>query len=46
MRQKCAYPNRVHRTAMVAAILMEISEDWQSAGKRYVVFNNENVIDE
>jgi hypothetical protein len=24
---------------------MEISEDWQSAGKRYVVFNEETAIE-
>jgi hypothetical protein len=29
----------------VSAILMEISEDWQSAGKRYVVFNKESAIE-
>jgi hypothetical protein len=29
----------------VSAILMEISEDWQSAGKRYVVFNKEPAIE-
>ena len=30
---------------LVSAVLMEISEDWQTAGKRYVVFNDEAAIE-
>jgi hypothetical protein len=29
----------------VSAILIEISEDWQSAGKRYTVFNKAAAIE-
>ena len=37
------FPNEAACLRLVSAILMEISEDWQSAGKRYVVFNNDAV---
>jgi hypothetical protein len=29
----------------VSAVLMEISEDWQTAEKRYVVFTDPNTIE-
>ena len=39
------FPNEAACLRLVSAILMEISEDWQSAGKRYVVFNKESAIE-
>ena len=39
------FPNEAACLRLVSAIRMEISEDWQSAGKRYVVFNNDNAIE-
>ena len=39
------FPNEAACLRLVSAILMEISEDWQNAGKRYVVFNTECAID-
>lgn len=39
------FPNEVACLQLVSAILMEISEDWQTAGERYVVFNDETVIE-
>ncbi|MBF2754201.1 MAG: IS256 family transposase [Gammaproteobacteria bacterium AqS3] len=38
------FPNEAACLRLVSAILMAISEDWQSAGKRYVVFNKERAI--
>ena len=38
------FPNEAACSRLVSAILMEISEDWQTAGKRYVVFDEENAI--
>lgn len=39
------FPNEAACLRLVSAILMEISEDWQSAGKRYVVFNKKCAIE-
>lgn len=39
------FPNEEACERLVSAILMEISEDWQSADKRYVVFNEESTIE-
>lgn len=39
------FPNEASCLRLVSAILMEISDDWQTADKRYVVFNNEAVIE-
>lgn len=39
------FPNEAACLRLVSAILMEISEDWQSADKRYVIFNNDNAIE-
>ncbi len=39
------FPNEVACLQLMSAILMEISEDWQTAGERYVVFNDETVIE-
>lgn len=39
------FPNEAACLRLVSAILMEISEDWQTAGKRYVVFNDNNAIE-
>jgi len=39
------FPNETACLRLVSAILMEISEDWQSAGKRYVVVNDEPAIE-
>jgi len=38
------FPNEAACSRLVSAILMEISEDWQTADKRYVVFDDENAI--
>lgn len=38
------FPNEAACLRLVSAILMEISEDWQSADKRYIVFNEETAI--
>ena len=38
------FPNEAACLRLVSAILMEISEDWQTAGKRYVVFGEERAI--
>jgi len=38
------FPNEAACLRLVSAILMEISEDWQSADKRYVVFSEETAI--
>lgn len=35
------FPNEAACLRLVSAILMEISEDWQTADKRYVVFEDE-----
>lgn len=32
------FPNEASCLRLVSAILMEISDDWQTADKRYVVF--------
>ena len=39
------FPNEAACLRLVSAILMEISEDWQSADKRYVVFDEETAIE-
>ena len=39
------FPNEASCLRLVSAILMEISDDWQTADKRYVVFNNELAIE-
>jgi len=38
------FPNEAACLRLVSAILMEISEDWQSADKRYVVFEDERAV--
>jgi len=38
------FPNEAACLRLVSAILMKISEDWQTADKRYVVFDDENAI--
>ncbi len=35
-------PNEASCLRLVSAVLMEISEDWQTAEKRYVVFEEED----
>ena len=39
------FPNEASCLRLVSAIPMEISDDWQTADKRYVVFNNELAIE-
>ncbi len=39
------FPNEAACLRLVSAILIEISEDWQSAGKRYIVFNKAAAIE-
>ncbi|HKK31122.1 MAG TPA: transposase, partial [Alphaproteobacteria bacterium] len=39
------FPNEAACLRLVSAILMEISEDWQSADKRYVVFSKETAVE-
>jgi transposase-like protein len=39
------FPNEAACLRLVSAVLMEISEDWQSAERRYVVFSDENAIE-
>jgi transposase-like protein len=34
------FPNEASCLRLVSAILMEISDDWQTADKRYVVFGS------
>ena len=36
------FPNDAACLRLVSAVLMEISEDWQTADKRYVVFDDED----
>ena len=36
------FPNEASCLRLVSAVLMEISEDWQTADKRYVVFEEED----
>jgi len=36
------FPNEAACLRLVSAVLMEISEDWQTADKRYVVFEDED----
>ncbi len=36
------FPNEASCLRLVSAVLMEISEDWQIADKRYVVFEEED----
>jgi transposase-like protein len=38
------FPNEAACLRLVSAILMEISEDWQTAERRYVVFTDEDAI--
>ena len=38
------FPNEASCLRLVSAVLMEISEDWQCAERRYVVFNDEDAI--
>ena len=39
------FPNEAACLRLVSAVLMEISEDWQTAERRYVVFTDENAIE-
>ena len=39
------FPNEASCLRLVSAVLMEISEDWQCAERRYVVFNDEDAIE-
>lgn len=39
------FPNEAACLRLVSAVLMEISEDWQTAERRYVVFNEERAIE-
>jgi transposase-like protein len=39
------FPNEASCLRLVSAILMEISDEWQTADKRYVVFNNDAAIE-
>jgi transposase-like protein len=39
------FPNAASCLRLVSAVLMEISEDWQCAERRYVVFNDEDAIE-
>lgn len=39
------FPNEASCLRLVSAILMEISDDWQTADKRYVVFDNETAFE-
>ena len=39
------FPNEAACLRLVSAILMEISEEWQSADKRYVVFEDERAVE-
>jgi len=38
------FPIEAACSRFVSAILMEISEEWQTAGKRHIVFDDENAI--
>ena len=38
------FPNEASCLRLVSAVLMEISENWQTADKRYVVFEDEDAI--
>ena len=38
------FPNEAACLRLVSAILMEISEDWQTAERRYVVFDDQQAI--
>ncbi len=38
------FPNEATCLRLVSAVLMEISEDWQTAEKRYVIFEDEDAI--
>lgn len=39
------FPNEAACLRLVSAILMEISDDWQSADRRYVVFGEETTVE-
>ena len=39
------FPNEAACLRLVSAILMEISEDWQPAERRYVVFTEQDAIE-
>ena len=39
------FPNEASCLRLVSAVLMEISEDWQCAERRYVVFNDQDAIE-
>jgi transposase-like protein len=39
------FPNEASCLRLVSAVLMEISEDWQSAERRYVIFSDESAIE-
>jgi transposase-like protein len=39
------FPNEASCLRLVSAVLMEIAEDWQTADKRYVTFNEELTIE-
>lgn len=40
------FPNEAACLRLVSAVLMEISEDWKTAGKCHVIFNDNNAIEE
>lgn len=39
------FPNEASCLRLVSAVLMEISEDWQTAERRYVVFSEERAVE-
>jgi putative transposase len=39
------FPNEASCLRLVSAVLMEISEDWQTAERRYVVFTDQLAIE-
>jgi transposase-like protein len=45
MRVARLFPNEAACLRLVSAVLMEISEDWQTAERRYVVFNEDQAIE-
>ena len=39
------FPNEASCLRLVSAVLMDISEDWQTVERRYVVFTDEQTIE-
>jgi transposase-like protein len=39
------FPNEAACLRLVSAVLMELSEDWQTAERRYVIFNEERTVE-